>query len=94
MRINGGRSTPATRQLKTVLWMVEGDLTDNIAEIQDFLEPFEARCKRFGDNLLLQGWGGMNTELAPGDCLVLDGNRLGIFRTAVPGTPAQIAPDS
>lgn len=76
------------------MWIVEGDLTDNIGEIREFLEPFEARCKRFGDNLLLQAWGGVNTELAPGDCLVLDGSRLGIIRTAAPGTPAQIAPDS
>lgn len=94
MRPNGSRSRPGPRQLKTVMWIVEGDLTDNIVEIQNFLEPFEARCKRFGDALLLQGWGGMNTELAPGDCLVLDGNRLGIIRTEEPGTPAQTAPDS
>ena len=83
---------PRGREIPVVMWKVEGDLTDNIEEVRAFLEPFEARCKRFGDALILQTWGGLNTELAPGDCLVLDGNRLGIIRTEAPGTPAQTAP--
>jgi len=82
------------RSMPTVMWKPEGDLTDNIKEVEHLLIAHEARCKRVGDNLLLQAWGGLNTELAPGDCLVLDGDRLGIIRTETPGTPARIEPDN
>ena len=75
-----------------VMWKPEGGLTDNLDEIQEFLAVYEARCKRSGDNLLLQAWGGLNTELAPGDCLVLDGDRLGIIRSQEPAPPARTAP--
>lgn len=70
-------------KLPWVQWRPEGDLTDNQDEVETFLEEFETRCMRMGDNLLLQAWGGLNTELKPGDCLVLDGQRLGIVRAQV-----------
>ena len=53
---------------------------DNIEEIERILEPFEARVAKDDDRLLIQAWGGLNTHLDPGDCIVLDGNRLGILR--------------
>ncbi len=53
---------------------------DNIDEIQDFIKDFEARCIPDGDRLLLQAWGGLNTVLEPGDCLVMRGDSLGIIR--------------
>lgn len=67
-------------ELPFVMWKPEGDLTDNLNEVEELLQAHHARCKRVGDNLLVQAWGGLNTELAPGDCLVLDGDRLGILR--------------
>lgn len=66
--------------LPNVQWRPEGSRTDNVAEFEEFLAPYHARCMRDGDNLLLQAWGGLNTHLEPGDCLVLDGDRLGIVR--------------
>jgi hypothetical protein len=30
----------------------------------------------------VQSWGGMNVHLEPGDCLVLDGDRLGVVRAS------------
>jgi len=53
---------------------------DNLEEIERMLEPFEARCARDGDKLLIQAFGGLNTHLDPGDCLILKGNSLGILR--------------
>lgn len=61
--------------LPNVQWQV-----DNWDEIQDFLKPFEARCAPDGDRLLLQAWGGLSTYLEPGDCLILNGDSLGIVR--------------
>jgi len=45
------------------------------------LEPFHARVAKDGDRLLIQAFGGLNTHLDPGDCLLFDDNRLGILRT-------------
>ena len=57
---------------------------DNIEEIEHLLRDHEARCRvDTGDRLLLQTWGGLDTHLNPGDCLILDGNRLGILRAQV-----------
>ena len=53
---------------------------DNLDEIEKLLEPFHARCARDGDDLLIQAWGGLSTWLSPGDCVILDGDRLGILR--------------
>jgi len=57
---------------------------DNLDEIEAMLEPFHARCKPDGDDLLIQAWGGLDTHLAPGDCLLLrsdaSGDSLGILR--------------
>lgn len=53
---------------------------DNLEEIENLLAPFHARCRQDGDDLLIQAWGGLNTHLSPGDCLILDGDRLGILR--------------
>ncbi len=44
------------------------------------LEPFHARVAKDGDRLLIQAWGGLNTHLDPGDCLILQENSLGILR--------------
>lgn len=63
-------------------WRPEGDTSDNMADIEELLSGHETRMKRDGDRLLLQGWGGLNTHLEPGDCLVLDGDRLGVVRAA------------
>jgi len=81
--------------LPSVQWQV-----DNWDEMQDFIKDFEARCIPDGDNLLLQAWGGLNTVLHPGDCLVLRDNSVGIIRvptevdTAGPQGPAEIQTDS
>lgn len=69
-------------KLPWVQWRPEGDLTDNQAEIEQLLAKHHARCKREGDRLLLQAWGNLNTHLEPGDCLVLDGDRLGVVRAS------------
>jgi len=61
--------------LPNVKWQV-----DNLDEIRDFIEPFEARAASDGELLLLQAWGGLNVWLNPGDCLVLRGDSLGIIR--------------
>lgn len=54
---------------------------DNLEEIEHLLRDHEARCQLDeNDTLLLQGWGGLDTRLNPGDCLILDGSRLGIIR--------------
>lgn len=53
---------------------------DNLDEMEDFIKEFEARCIPDGDNLLLQAWGGLNTALHPGDCLVRRGDSIGIIR--------------
>jgi len=53
---------------------------DNLEEIEKLLEPFHARCRPDGDDLLIQGWGGLNTWLVPGDCVILKGDSLGILR--------------
>lgn len=66
--------------LPNVQWKV-----DNWDEMQDFIKEFEARCIPDGDNLLLQAWGGLNTVLYPGDCLVRRGDSIGIIRV-----PAEI----
>jgi len=59
---------------------------DNLDEIEAMLEPFQARCRADGDDLLIQAWGGLDTHLSPGDSIILDGDRLGILR--VPTTPS------
>ncbi len=53
---------------------------DNLEEIERMLEPFEARVAKDKDRLLIQAWGGLDTHLDPGDCLLLENNRLGILR--------------
>lgn len=54
---------------------------DNMKEIEEFLEAFHVRMQPApGDRLMIQGFGGMNIILAPGDCLVLDDNSLGVVR--------------
>jgi hypothetical protein len=68
------------KELPWVQWKPEGDLTDNQNEVEELLANHHTRCKRVGDVLLLQAWGGMDETLNPGDCLVLDGDRLGIVR--------------
>ena len=64
----------------SVQWKV-----DNLDEIEHLLRFHEFRCRPDGDDLLIQGYGGLNTHLAPGDSLILDGDRLGILR--VPAEP-------
>lgn len=53
---------------------------DNLDEMEDFIKDFEARCIPDGDCLLLQAWGGLNTALNPGDCLVRRDDSIGIIR--------------
>jgi len=53
---------------------------DNLDEIEAMLEPFHARCRPDGDDLLIQAWGSLNTHISPGDCLILRGDSLGILR--------------
>lgn len=73
---------------------------DNLDEMQEFIKDFQARCAIDGDDLLLQAWGGLNTWLHPGDCLVLRDDSIGIIRvptevdTAGPQGPAEIQTDS
>ena len=67
----------ADANFPTIQWQV-----DNLREFEEFLEPFHTRMKREGDSLLLQGHGGMNITLDPGDCLLLDGESLGVVRAA------------
>lgn len=60
----------------TVQWQC-----DNIREIEEFLGEFRVRMQRAPDDcLMVQGWGGLNILLAPGDCLLLDGDQLGVVR--------------
>lgn len=63
-------------------WRPEGDRTDNQGDIENLLANHHARVKRDGDRLLVQAWGGMSVHLEPGDCLVLDGDRLGVVRAS------------
>ena len=54
---------------------------DNLDEIEALLIQHQARCRvDTDDRLLLQGWGGLDTHLNPGDCLLLNVDRLGIVR--------------
>ena len=54
---------------------------DNLDEIEALLVDHEARMRvDTDDRLLLQAVGGLDTHLMPGDCLLLDGDRLGIVR--------------
>jgi hypothetical protein len=69
-------------QLPWAQWRPEGDRTDNQEDIEKLLAWHHARCKRDGDRLLVQAWGGMNVRLETGDCLVLDGDRVGIVRAS------------
>lgn len=69
-------------QVDWAQWRPEGNTTDNLREIEALLVNHHARCRRDGDRLLLQAWGGMDVHLEPGDCLVLDGDRLGIVRAS------------
>ena len=60
----------------TVQWQV-----DNLREFEEFLDAFHVRMQRAPDDcLMIQGWGGLNVILNPGDCLLLDGDSLGIVR--------------
>lgn len=53
----------------------------NLGEIEEFLEEYHVRMKAVEDDcLMIQGYGGVNILLAPGDCLVLDGDSLGVIR--------------
>ena len=54
---------------------------DNLKEFEEFLDAFHVRMQPAPDDcLMIQGYGGLNVLLAPGDCLVLDGDQLGIVR--------------
>ena len=53
---------------------------DNQAEIENLLSAFVVRTDRFKDDLLITGINGMNIELHPGDCIIVEGERLGIVR--------------
>jgi hypothetical protein len=64
-------------------WRPEGNVKDNQSDIEALLANHHARCKRDGDNLMIQAWGGLSTHLEPGDCLVLDGDRLGVVRASL-----------
>lgn len=70
-------ATPADKP--TVQWQC-----DNLREFEEFLDPFHVRMQRAEDDcLMIQGWGGMNVLLAPGDCLILDGDSVGVVRVPV-----------
>ena len=62
-------------KLPNVQWRL-----DNIDAIAAFLDKYEARVARDGDRLLVQAYGGLDTHLDPGDCLILEGDKLGILR--------------
>ena len=63
------------KRLPNVQWRL-----DNIEAIESLLSEYEARVRQDGDRLLLQAVGGLSTHLNPGDCLLLDGDCLGIIR--------------
>ncbi len=65
--------------LPSVQWKL-----DNQEEIEHLLRNHHFRCKPDGDNLLIQGaHTDLDTHLAPGDSIILDGDRLGILRVDV-----------
>lgn len=57
---------------------------DNQDEIEALLTEFVVQTERSGDCLLIIGPLGLEVELKPGDCLLIDGDRIGVM--AVPDT--------
>jgi|AGTN01.3.fsa_nt_gi hypothetical protein len=58
---------------------------DNAKEIERFLSAFVVRADRDGENCRLIGLKGLNIVLAPGDSVVVEGERLGVLRSAKTG---------
>ncbi len=56
---------------------------NNQAEIEKLFPDFVVQFERSGDHLLLTGPMGMEIELEPGDCLMVDGERVGVVRVPV-----------
>ncbi len=56
---------------------------DNQPELEKILADFAVQFERSGDHLLITGPMGLEIELAPGDCLLLDGERIGVVRVPV-----------
>ena len=53
---------------------------DNLPEIEDLLESHVAVVETSGDQLRIRGPAGLEIVLAPGDCLIREGDRLGVLR--------------
>ena len=56
---------------------------NNQPELETLLADFAVQFERSGDHLLITGPMGLEIELAPGDCLLLDGERIGVVRVPV-----------
>jgi hypothetical protein len=54
---------------------------DNAQEVEQLLQGHLARADQVGDHLLIRGLG-IHLELSLGDSLMLDGDRLGVRRSA------------
>jgi len=53
---------------------------DNLDDLKDFLKDHVAEWETDGSALRIRGPDGLEIILNPGDCLLLDGDRLGVVR--------------
>ncbi len=53
---------------------------DNIAEIEALLDEHITQVEKNGDQLRIRGPDGLEIVLNPGDCLLLDGDKIGTVR--------------
>ena len=53
---------------------------DNQDEFENLLFAFCTHTERSGDNLLISGLNGLAIELWPGDCIIIEDDKLGIIR--------------
>ena len=63
---------------------------NNQPELEKLLTDFALQFERSGDHLLITGPLGLEIELAPGDCLMIDGERLGVVRVPVEAKTAKL----
>jgi len=66
-----------------VMWQL-----DNMAEFEVLLDDHVAQLEKSGDLLRIRGPMGLEIILKPGDCLMLDGDSLGVVR--VPDAERQV----
>ena len=53
---------------------------DNQQELEKILVDFAVQFERSGDHLLITGPMGLEIELEPGDCVMIEGERIGVVR--------------